>query len=332
MRTVAENDLVFAVWQDWGGPNGVGTLIIKGANKLRDSVATGRTFRCRVAAINCVCVNKRKRCVATAPPTQHIERSARRKNVTVHDLHRAGHDLRQRATPGDADGALLSKRISLGIDGKPVSDGTPCRMATGTAITTTAANANALARLIEGMLPCNALALGSILGGNETSFNVVTASALARLRPEQRSNNVISRTREYINFRDGAPAWLLVDYDLKGMPTHVAGRIKAAGGLWQALLSAAPGLACAARVVRASTSAPGCGGVTLGCSASLLRESHTYALVEDGADIDRALQTLHERCWLHGLGWYLCRGSGPVARTQHRRRDSAVPRAPDIRG
>src|SRR5260370_34648309 len=30
---------------------------------------------------------------------------------------------------------------------------------------------------------------------------------------------------------------------------------------------------------------------------------HIYVRVEDGADIERFLRTLHERCWLLGFGW-----------------------------
>jgi hypothetical protein len=89
------------------------------------------------------------------------------------------------------------------------------------------------------------------------------------------------------------------------------GRLDDAGGPWPALLKVVPGVARAARVVRASTSAglynsetgerfPGSGG------------SHTYVLVADGADIERALQALHDRCWLHGLGWYLIGAAGQL--------------------
>jgi hypothetical protein len=108
------------------------------------------------------------------------------------------------ARPGDPDSALLSKRIELGAEGKPVSDGSPCRMANGTAVIAPAADAGGLAWLIEGMLPCNALALGSIVGGNGATMNVVTAAALAQLPPAQRGNTIIARTRKFI-ISGGAP-------------------------------------------------------------------------------------------------------------------------------
>ena len=72
-----------------------------------------------------------------------------------------------------------------------------------------------------------------------------------------------------------------------------------------------PELETAGRVVRASTSAgifthryrrtmPGSDGL------------HVYVLLTDGADIERFLRTLHERCWLHGLGWLMVGAAGQL--------------------
>jgi hypothetical protein len=215
------------------------------------------------------------------------------------------------AIAGDPAGNLLSKQIHLGPDKRPVADGSPCRMATGTAVNAPAPDAESLAWLIDGMLPSNALALGTIANANGVAVNLLTAAALQKLPPAQRGNSTIARTREYIAFRPQVPAWLLLDYDMKGMPAPVRGRLDTAGGPWDALLNVVPGAARAARVSRASTSAglshrdtgeqfPGSGGF------------HTYILVQDGADIDRALQALHDRCWLHGLGWYLIGAAGQL--------------------
>jgi hypothetical protein len=54
LQLVAENEVVFAVWQDEAEPNGVGVMIVKGANKLRDVVATGKERSHRVTAIKCI--------------------------------------------------------------------------------------------------------------------------------------------------------------------------------------------------------------------------------------------------------------------------------------
>ena len=37
---------------------------------------------------------------------------------------------------------------------------------------------------------------------------------------------------------------------------------------------------------------------------------HIYVLVKDGGDVNRFLHALHDRCWLHGLGWHVIGRSG----------------------
>jgi hypothetical protein len=39
---------------------------------------------------------------------------------------------------------------------------------------------------------------------------------------------------------------------------------------------------------------------------------HHYILVRDGDDIERFLRDLHDRCWLHGLGWHLIGAAGQL--------------------
>ena len=104
---------------------------------------------------------------------------------------------------------------------------------------------------------------------------------------------------------------MLCDFDRKGMPASVATAIADRGGMWPALLSVVPGLAQAARVTRASTSA-GFRRTDTGDALSHSGGEHHYILAADGTDIDRALRTLHNMCWLHGLGWYLIGASGQL--------------------
>jgi hypothetical protein len=218
----------------------------------------------------------------------------------------------KRSTANDPNGVLLSKRIALGPDGVPVSDGSPCRMATGTGITVSVQNAGALAGVIDGMQPCNALALGSINSGNNgTPVQVVTAKKLAELSAIQSARDSIARTREHIIYRPGVPAWMLLDLDRKGMPPHVQTQLDLAGDYRNALLQVVPGLADAERVTRASTSA----GLQHRETGERYKGSggqHDYVLVKDGADIARALKALHDRCWQHGLGWFLIGGAGQL--------------------
>ena len=81
--------------------------------------------------------------------------------------------------------------------------------------------------------------------------------------------------------------------------------------MWNALLTVAPGLQRAARVSRASTSA-GLFRTDTGEQFAGSGGAHHYVLVKDAGDIERFLRDLHDRCWLHGLGWHLIGGAGQL--------------------
>jgi len=51
---VVNNEVVVAVWQDACEPDGIGMLLIKGEDLLRQSVENNRTLSARTAAIPCV--------------------------------------------------------------------------------------------------------------------------------------------------------------------------------------------------------------------------------------------------------------------------------------
>ena len=95
------------------------------------------------------------------------------------------------------------------------------------------------------------------------------------------------------------------------MPDNVASSIEAAGGMWNALLTVAPGLQRAARVSRASTSS-GLYCSDTGTQFDGSGGAHHYVLVKDASDIKRFLRDLHDRCWRHGLGWHLISGAGQL--------------------
>ncbi len=205
--------------------------------------------------------------------------------------------------PGQPDpsGALLSKRISL-VDDRVVSDGSPCRMALGDAQVVHVPAASDLANVIAATGDANALALGCIK--DHEKARVVTVGALARLTEHKvpDGRQIIARSREHIDYETG-PAWLLIDFDRKGIPPEVSAGVASAGGVWGALVSILPGLAHAERVSRSSTSA-GLRRSDTGEEIAGSGGEHHYVLVADGTDIDRALKTLHDLCWLHGFGWY----------------------------
>ena len=95
------------------------------------------------------------------------------------------------------------------------------------------------------------------------------------------------------------------------MPANVAASIEAAGGMWNALLTVAPGLRRAARVSRASTSS-GLFRTDTGKQFGGSGGAHHYVLVKDAGDIERFLRDLHDRCWLHGLGWHVIGRAGQL--------------------
>jgi hypothetical protein len=72
-----------------------------------------------------------------------------------------------------------------------------------------------------------------------------------------------------------------------------------------------PALKGTAHVARLSTSA----GLFRTDSGGALPGSdgvHVYIVVKDGADIERFLRALHDRCWLAGLGWMIVSKSGAL--------------------
>jgi hypothetical protein len=131
----------------------------------------------------------------------------------------------------------MSKRIFLDEQGKVCSDGSQCLMAQGTA---TRAAAETAAELAQHIITCGtdqAIALGALRADVPNQAQVTTS---AKLKDHP---GAITRSRDFIDYRLGAPAWALIDFDTKDMPPDVAASIEAAGGMWHALLSVAPGLA-----------------------------------------------------------------------------------------
>src|SRR5215469_11212976 len=193
---------------------------------------------------------------------------------------------------------VMSKRIFLDAQGKVCSDGSQCSMAQGTATRATAETAADLAKHIMDCGTEQAIALGALRADLANPAKITT---LAKLKDNL---GAISRSRDFIDYRPGTPAWALIDFDTKGMPDNVASSIEAAGGMWNALLTVAPGLQRATRVSRASTSS-GLYRTDTGTQLCGSGGVHHYVLVKDAGDIERFVHDLHDRCWQHGLGWHL---------------------------
>ena len=200
---------------------------------------------------------------------------------------------------------LLSKRISLALDGRPQSDGSHCRMSIGIGERVTAATASDLAELIEGCSSNQAIALGSLGEGIPSPVEIVAHKKLTV------GSKAIARSRANIDYRPGNPAWVLIDVDVKGMTDAVKQRVDAAGGIWEVLAKIAPGLTLASRVSRASTSS----GLSRADTGETFPSSggfHHYILLKDGSDAARFLKDLHDCCWQHGFGWHIIGAAGDL--------------------
>jgi hypothetical protein len=201
--------------------------------------------------------------------------------------------------------ALLSKRISLGEDGKPVSDGSPCAMTNGAATRVTLdwwSPASDLAELILDLGSHEALILGDHVAQADTIEIAKTAHA---------TNGRYGRNLETFKYKDGQPAVALLDYDQKVISDSARARIEEHGGFEGAIASLIPSYRGLARVIRASTSAglrneetgetfPGNGG------------QHVYLFARNGAGIARFLRDLQKRAWLAGMGWIMVSARGSL--------------------
>src|SRR5262249_18451593 len=107
------------------------------------------------------------------------------------------------------------------------------------------------------------------------------------------------------------PAFALLDYDSKGMPATVRIELERAKGFLGALVTVLPALKDTALLIRRSTSA----GLWRADTRKILPNSdglHVFVEMKDGADSERFLKTLHERCWLAGFGWMIVSDAGTL--------------------
>jgi hypothetical protein len=148
----------------------------------------------------------------------------------------------------------LSKKIALGADGKPISDGSACIMSRGIATRVRLPDLHSVAQFIGSLGANEAIALGALRGDLPDHVEVTAAARLRELNGTT-TLQFIARTADYITFTQGRAGLALVDYDMKAMPAHIRQRIDALGGFQAALQSVLPELAMAGCVVRASTSA-----------------------------------------------------------------------------
>ena len=202
-------------------------------------------------------------------------------------------------------GGPLTKRLYLAPDGRLEKDGSACVMTRGMAERVRVTGVDAFGALIGSLHPSQAIALGALRDGLPDKVEITTEKLLNGVaRPD-----LITRTSANIVY--GGPAYGLLDFDSKGMPASVTAELERLGGFWTALLTVLPPLSDVARVTRRSTSA----GLSRADTGEALPGSdgvHVYVEEKDGADSERFLKTLHDRCWLAGLGWMMVSASGSL--------------------
>ena len=208
-------------------------------------------------------------------------------------------------------GGPLTKQISLRPDGTIFSDGSSCVMSRGSAERVRFTEPmRGFADLIHSLEPSEAVALGTLRPGLPDAVSITTQDKLAQANGSA-PHDLIARNGTHIVYRPDMPALALIDIDTKGMPDAVRDRIREAGGFWPALLRVVPAMGEAPRVVRKSTSA-GIIRTDTGASIAGSNGRHIFLHVRDGGDVERFLRTLHERCWLHGLGWHMVGAGGQL--------------------
>jgi hypothetical protein len=211
----------------------------------------------------------------------------------------------------EGDGAL-TKHIYLDEQGKLVSDGSACLMARGKARRVRVTGLAALGNLIKQLQQNEALALGALYAKLPDRVDITTKAQLQKQGDGDAPPDLVARTAAHIGYSAGQPALVLIDFDSKGMPREIVEQLDNLGGVWNALCSmVAVDLADAGRVIRPSTSS-GLYRTDTGEQLPGSQNAHIYLLVKDGADIERFLRSLHDRCWLAGLGWYVVSSSGQL--------------------
>ena len=196
---------------------------------------------------------------------------------------------------------ILTKKISLSEDGNVIADGSACWMSNGRAERTAIADLHALAAVIEGLKPSQAIALGTLRPDLPDEISIVSKKKL-------NGGEAIARIQENIIYRENKPALVLLDFDRKAMPTEVQERL---GEFWETLVAIVPGLREAAHLVRQSTSA-GLYRTDTGERIEGSGGTHGYVMVEDGGDVDRFLHDFHDRAWLKGYGWWMISKAGSL--------------------
>lgn len=197
--------------------------------------------------------------------------------------------------------AKLKGKVTKSVRRKPDGSGldidsSQCKIGRGTMFRVPVTNLHDIGSMFEETPDNVAYLLGSL--ASEFGDNI---PVVADKNPLSKEPGFATRSKTNITYRAGVPGLVLIDYDDKGMPPDVKARLQNVGGFVSALELICPGIEVAGTIYRASTTS----GIYDADTGKKYPRSgqHVYVLIEDAADADRFLKTLHERAYLMGFGW-----------------------------
>ncbi len=203
----------------------------------------------------------------------------------------------------------LTKVISKDGDGLKI-ESSQCKMWDGTATVSTVKGLKEFAAHLEALTSSQAITLGRpklSLARDKTEFDIKPTGKLAAKGYDK---SAISRSKKVFAF-EPIRMPMLIDFDKKAMPKHVAEKLDDYETLWSALTHVAPGLDGAGYAVRRSTSA-GIVDTETGKEHTSSGGQHLYFIAADGTDIPRATKDLHHRMILDGSGWIMIGKAGQL--------------------
>ena len=136
----------------------------------------------------------------------------------------------------EKDEGPLTKKVHLSPDGKLLNDSRDCRMSRGMMTRRRLLDWTELARIIEATPRNVAYSLGALRTGIPDPVRLAVKADPLSTQP-----GYATRTGGTIIYREDWPAFVLLDFDTKGMPAAVKERIAACGGFAGALAALCSG-------------------------------------------------------------------------------------------
>ncbi len=156
-------------------------------------------------------------------------------------------------TRHEKESGPVSKQIAL-VDGKPKSDGSQCWISRGNSRRVRLPDWPEFAKLIEATPRNVAWSLGRMRADRADRCQLWKDSAAVQAAIAERAD-VVTRTKAMISYEPGRAAFVLLDFDTKGLSEVQMARLQDMGGFIGALGFLLPDLKSAGYIRRASTSA-----------------------------------------------------------------------------